>query len=271
LKKKGFIQWFFGRSTNKKENDLKNLDREKKDMIRGIVELSDTTVREIMVPRIDVVFLSIDTPEKELLEMVTECIHSRVPVYDTTIDNVVGILHVKDLLRYLVKEEKNEIDLRQIMRKAYFVPESKKLNSLLREFKRRKVHIAIVVDEFGGTSGIVCLEDVIEEIVGDIQDEFDNETEEILKIAEGVFLCDARVNLEDLNEKLHITLPTDNFDKLGGFVFDLFGKIPVKYEKVTYENNDFIIQDIKGHKISTIKIVTNGSKAKEQQGEKKTE
>ncbi|MBN1696131.1 MAG: HlyC/CorC family transporter [Spirochaetales bacterium] len=239
-------------------------------MIRGIVELSDTSVREIMVPRIDVVFLSIETTEKELLEMVAESRHSRIPVYDTTIDNVVGILHVKDLLRFLVKGDEYGIDIKTIMRKAYFVPESKKLNSLLREMKRRKAHIAIVVDEFGGTSGIVCLEDIIEEIVGDIQDEFDNETEEVLKIGEGIYLCDARVNLEDLNEKLNMTLPTDDFDTLGGFVFDLFGKIPVKYEKVTFENNDFIIQDISGHKISTVKIVTNGNKNKGENGNNKS-
>jgi magnesium and cobalt transporter len=125
----------------------------------------------------------------------------------------------------------------------------------LRELQRRRVHIAVAVDEYGGVSGIVCMEDIIEEIVGDIQDEFDNEREDILKIGDGVFLCDARVNLDDLAEELKLELPVEDFDTLSGFVFDLFGKIPVKYEKAVYEGNDFIIQDMEGHKINTVKIV----------------
>jgi len=244
---------------SKKEKKLKDLDREKKDMIRGVVELSDTTVKEIMVPRIDAVFIPIDIKTQEMLKIVAESRHSRIPVYTETIDNVIGILHVKDLLQFLIKGQ-DTIDIRKVIRKAFFVPESKKLNSLLKEFKRRKVHIAVVVDEYGGTSGIVCLEDIIEEIVGEIQDEFDNETEDILKIGSGVYLCDARINMEDLNEKLKLSLPEDDVDTLGGFVFDLFGKIPVKYEKVSYKDNDFIIQDMNGHKILSVKIVKNKSK-----------
>ena len=146
-------------------------------------------------------------------------------------------------------------ELGKLIRPAYFVPESKKLDSLLREFQRRRVHISVVVDEYGGTSGIVCLEDIIEEIVGEIQDEFDNETEELMKISDDVYLCDARVNLEWLNTQLEIDLPSDDFDTLGGFVFDLIGKIPVQYEKMSYKGIDFIIQNMEGHKINTIKIV----------------
>lgn len=263
MKKRGFIEKLFGKAKGNKKTEFQDLDREKKEMIRGVVELSDTMVREIMVPRIDVVFVSVAMPVDELLNKVSNSRHSRIPVYAKTIDNVIGILHVKDLLQYLIKE-KDTIDIQKIIRKAYFVPESKKLNALLREFKKRKVHIAIVVDEYGGTSGVVCLEDVIEEIVGDIQDEFDNETEDILKIGEGIYLCDGRTNLEDLNEKLQISLPEKDFDSLGGFVFNLFGKIPVKYEKMTYDNNDFIIQDMNGHKILTVKIVMNKSKQENQ-------
>jgi CBS domain containing-hemolysin-like protein len=149
--------------------------------------------------------------------------------------------------------------MEKIVRKAYFVPESKRLDSLLREFRRRRVHIAVVVDEYGGVSGIACLEDIIEEIVGDIQDEFDNEREDILEIGDGVYLCDARVNIEDLNEELDAELPDEDFDTLGGFVFDLFGKIPVKYEKVSYRGLDFIVQSMDGHKIKTVKIVRQRS------------
>jgi CBS domain containing-hemolysin-like protein len=142
-----------------------------------------------------------------------------------------------------------------LLRKPYFVPESKRIDDLLRELQRRRVHIAVAVDEYGGVSGIVCMEDIIEEIVGDIQDEFDNEREDILQIGDGVYLCDARVNLDDLAEELKLDLPVEDFDTLSGFVFDLFGKIPVKYEKAVFGGNDFIIQDMEGHKINTVKIV----------------
>ena len=244
------------KKSDSKENQAKNLqgfNKEEKVMIKGIVELSDTTVKEIMVPRIDVVFVSLDTPLVELIEILTKCGHSRVPVYSETIDNVVGILYVKDLLKHVFNKETIEIE--KIIRKAYFVPESKKLDSLLKEFKRRKVHIAISVDEYGGVSGIVCLEDIIEEIVGDIQDEFDNEVEEVLELNDGVFLCDARINIEDLNDKTCLNLSEEEFETLGGFVFNLFGKIPVKFEKVSHEDIDFIVQDMEGHKIKMVKIL----------------
>lgn len=233
--------------------DLEDLNVEKRDMIRGVVELSETSVKEVMVPRTDTVFVPVDEARDELMDLIVTSGHSRFPVYADTIDNVIGILYVKDLLMSLARGQ--AIDLPTLMRKPYFVPESKHIDALLREFKRRHVHIAVVVDEYGGVSGIVCLEDIIEEIVGEIQDEYDDEREDILKISEGVYLCEARVNLEDLSEELKLELPVEDFDTLGGFVFDLFGKIPVKYEKAVYQGNDFIIQDMEGHKINTVKIV----------------
>jgi magnesium and cobalt transporter len=236
-----------------KNSDFQNLNIEKQDMIRGIVELSDTSVKEVMVPRIDTVFLSVDLPKDELLARIYESGHSRFPVYKDTIDNVIGILYVKDLLRYLFKDE--DFDTLSILRKPYFVPESKRIDQLLRELQRKHVHIAVIVDEYGGVSGIVCMEDIIEEIVGDIQDEFDNEREDLLQIGESVYLCDTRINLEDLAEELNIQLPYEDFDTLGGFVFDLFGKIPLKFEKASWEGHDFIIQDMEGHKINTVKII----------------
>lgn len=253
----------------KKENSKKNeqkisaaeeaqqeiLAEEKNDMIQGVEELAVTTVKEVMVPRIDVDFISMETPEEELLKKVTESGHSRIPVYSGSIDNVVGILYVKDLIKTLA--EKLPIDLEKIIRKPYFVPESKHIDSLLREFKRRHVHIAVSIDEYGGVSGIVCMEDIIEEIVGDIQDEFDKEQEDILTVSENVWLCDARVNLDDLNESIEADFPNEDFDSLGGFVFDLFGKVPVKYEKATWKNYDFIVQDIEGHRINVVKVVKN--------------
>ncbi|MBQ6568614.1 MAG: HlyC/CorC family transporter [Treponema sp.] len=231
----------------------KLLTEEKKDMIRGVEDLSQTTVKEVMIPRIDVDFLPVGTDAEELLQKITESGHSRFPVYSSSIDNVVGVLYVKDLIAAISRHE--ELNLERIIRKAYFVPESKRIDSLLREFKRRHVHIAIAIDEYGGISGIVCMEDIIEQIVGDIQDEFDNEREDILPLGDNVWLCDARVDLDDLNETIDSTFPSDDFDTLGGFVFDLFGKIPVKFEKVSWHDWDFIVQEMEGHKVDVIKVV----------------
>ncbi|MCM1321462.1 MAG: hemolysin family protein [Bacteroides sp.] len=229
------------------------LNEEKQDMIRGIEDLSETSVKEVMIPRIDVDFLSVGTPQDELLEKIAESGHSRFPVYSESIDNVIGVLYVKDLIKTFASHE--PVDLEKIVRKPYFVPESKRINALLREFKRRHIHIAVAIDEYGGISGIACMEDIIEEIVGDIQDEFDNERADILNIGPNMWLCDARVNLDDLNKTIESAFPNEEFDTLGGFVFDLFGKIPVKYEKASWENFDFIVQDMEGHRVNLIKII----------------
>jgi CBS domain containing-hemolysin-like protein len=236
------------------------LESDQREMIRGVVELSGTTVKEVMVPRTDTVFLSAAASRDELLTRIVESEHSRFPVYEDTIDNVIGILYVKDVLKALVQGDSAEasFSVKALLRKPFFVPLSKHIDGLLRELRRRRVHIAVVVDEYGGVSGIVCMEDIIEEIVGDIQDEFDHETEDILKLGERTWLCGARINLEDLARETGIELPVEDFDTLGGFVFDLFGKIPVKYEKAEYKGNDFIIQDVDGHKINTVKIVGSG-------------
>ena len=240
---------------------MKDLEEDQQDMIRGVLELSDTTAKEVMVPRTDTVFLSADDTKEELLASISESEHSRFPVYKDTVDNVIGILHVKDMFNALVSEAKSQgsgkpFDINELVRKPFFVPVSKRIDDLLRELKRKKVHIAIVVDEYGGVSGIVSMEDIIEEIIGDIQDEFDRETEDVVQLSEGTWLCDARVNMETLAEETDLSLPVDDFDTLGGLVFDLFGKIPVKGEKIEYKNYDFIIHEMDGHKINTIKIVT---------------
>ena len=234
-------------------NVAEDVNEQRQGMIQGVVDLADTVVKEVMIPRIDVDFLPINTEYRELLDKVVESGHSRFPVYEDSIDNVVGILYVKDMLRLIARGK--EVKVAEIIKKPFFVPESKRIDSLLMEFKRKHVHIAVAIDEYGGTSGIVCMEDIIEEIVGDIQDEFDNEREDITKLGEGMWLCDSRVDLEDLANVLGKEMPTDDFDTLGGFVFDLFGKIPVKFEKATWKDYDFIIHDVEGHKVNTIKII----------------
>ena len=235
------------------------LNEEKQDMIQGVEDLSKTSVKEVMIPRIDVDFISSDTPREELIEKIVKSGHSRFPVYTDSIDNVIGVLYVKDLLKSFSENKYLQpLELTKIIRKPYFVPESKRIDSLLREFKRHHLHIAIAIDEYGGISGIVTMEDIIEEIVGDIQDEFDKEREDIITVNENVWLCDARVDLDDLNETIGSSFPNEDFDSLGGFVFDLFGKVPVKYEKSTWNNYDFIVQDMEGHRINVIKVIRNG-------------
>lgn len=237
------------------------LEEEKEDMIQGVEELSTTSVKEVMIPRIDVDFINIETEGSELLEKITDSGHSRFPVFKDSIDNVIGVLYVKDLIRCFSKNE--PVELEKIIRKAYFVPETKRIDSLLREFKRRHIHIAMAVDEYGGLSGIVCMEDIIEEIVGDIQDEFDNERDDIISLGKNIWLVDGRENLSDLNEEIGSSFPQEEFDTLGGFVLDLFGKIPVKYEKMTWNNYDFIIQDMDVHRIDMIKVVCHDNEGGE--------
>ncbi|MEE0878315.1 MAG: hemolysin family protein [Treponemataceae bacterium] len=253
----GIFKSLFGKQKKSTEENTKDaeLQEEKQDMIQGIEDLPETSVKEVMIPRIDVDFINVHITEQELYEKIAESGHSRFPVYSDSIDNVIGILYVKDLIKIIAKNE--PVDLEKIIRKAFFVPESKRIDSLLREFKRRHVHIAVAIDEYGGISGIVCLEDIIEEIVGDIQDEFDNEHEDILPVGEKIWICDGRINLDDLNDQIESSFPNDEFDTLGGFVFDLFGKIPVKYEKVSWRNYDFIIQDMEGHRINLVKVIEN--------------
>ena len=250
-----FLKSIFAKKKNNSQESTidEELQEEKQDMIQGIEDLPETSVKEVMIPRIDVDFINLHTTEQELYEKIAESGHSRFPVYSDSIDNVIGILYVKDLIKVIAKHE--PVDLEKIIRKAFFVPESKRIDSLLREFKRRHVHIAVAIDEYGGISGIVCLEDIIEEIVGDIQDEFDNENEDILPVGDKIWICDGRINLDDLNDKIESNFPNEEFDTLGGFVFDLFGKIPVKYEKVAWRNYDFIIQDMEGHRINLIKVI----------------
>lgn len=244
--------WLSGEDDQPPQREAEEVE-ERRSMIEGIEELAETTVKEVMVPRIDVEFVSDDITLDELRNVITEQGFSRYPVYTDTIDNVVGILYVKDVIRY---QKDGTFDVRKSMRKPYFVPETKRLDELLREFKKRRVHIAVAIDEYGGVSGIVSMEDILEVIVGDIQDEFDDdEDDEIVEMGEGIYLCDARAAIDEVNERLELSLPEDDFETLGGFVFEQFGRIPLNQEKVTWEGMDFIVQEIEGHKINRVKIV----------------
>lgn len=240
-----------------KRADDKNIEEKSRfetSLLKNFSSLKETIVKEIMIPRISVVFVDYSVSKDEILKVVTSSNHSRFPVYRETIDDIIGIIHTKDILLHMWKKDFYEIDLRDIMRKVMFVPESKKIDSLLKEFQENHVHIAIVVDEYGGVSGLVTLEDILEEIVGDIQDEFDNELDEIVPLDDGSYLCTARVLIEDLNEKLGLSLPDGDFDTLGGFVYNLFGRIPLKNENIKYNNLTFTIKNMHQRNIKVIKI-----------------
>jgi magnesium and cobalt transporter len=223
-----------------------------REMIEGVEHLPEKIVRDVMVPRTDTVCVEDTTPVDKMLEILVESGHSRIPVYSDTIDNIVGILYAKDVLAALVRKE--PLVLKKLMRPPYFVPETKRIDSLLKEFRRRHVHIAIAVDEYGGTAGIISLEDIIEEIVGEIQDEFDEETEQIVKLGENAWRCDARVRLEDINEATGFHLPSGEYDSLAGYVVDLFERIPSVGEQVTEGGVRFTVESMEGHRIISIRV-----------------
>ena len=221
-------------------------------LMSSIFEFGDTKVREVMVPRIDMVAINMHTDPDEALSIVIEAGHSRIPVFDESIDKIVGVIHTKDLLKKTV--ENKELSLADIQRDVYFVPESKKIDELLTEFKQRKIHIAIVVDEYGGTAGLITLEDVLEELVGDIQDEFDTEEELIKKLDDDSVLCNSRVHLDDLNEALGLDLPEGDVDTLGGFLYEMIGRVPRVGESFHRGELEFEIHSVARQRIDEVLI-----------------
>lgn len=211
------------------------VDEEEKEMIESVIELTDTRVEEIMTPRTDIVALPKDADYDVVLDTIRDKGHSRIPVFDETIDTVLGVLYAKDLLR---RGESEAFSLEGIMRKALYIPESKLVRDLLREFQTQKVHIAIVLDEYGGTAGLVTIEDIIEELVGEIVDEYETDTPAALKrIDDRTIEVDARMRIDDLNDELDIELPEDgDYETIGGFVFSSMGKIPKPGEQCAHQN-----------------------------------
>ena len=201
------------------------VDEEEKEMIESVIELTDTDVEEIMTPRTDIVAIPKDIDLDGVLQTIRERGHSRIPVYDGTIDSILGVLYAKDLLSRTPDED---FQVTSMMRKALFVPESKPVREMLREFQARKVHIAIVLDEYGGTAGMVTIEDILEELVGEIEDEYEETAPaELKRIDDHTVEVDARMRIDDLNDQLDIQLPEDeNYETIGGFVFSTLGKVP---------------------------------------------
>ena len=229
------------------------IDEEGNEMIHRILEMKDVVVREVMVPRTDILAMEVNSSIEDVIKLVVNEGHSRVPVYDETIDNVVGIVYAKDLLKHLISKKQSR-QIREIMRKPLFVPETKNIDELFKELKSKRIHIAIVVDEYGGTSGLVTIEDLIEEIVGDIQDEHDAEEEEFASTGEDSYLVDARIDIDDLSEKIDIEIPKEDYDTLGGFLVHMSNKIPSVMDEITYKNIHFTIVEADERKVAKVAL-----------------
>ena len=241
------------------------LQADEKEMIHSIFEFGETTVKEIMVPRTDMVCVEVNATLEEVLNVINENLLSRIPVYEDRIDNIIGILYVKDLLPLLRNDNrKKNFNLRKLVREAYFVPEQKKIDDLLRHFQKERIHMALVVDEYGGIAGLVTLEDVIEEIVGEIQDEYDEEQPMIETIDESTFIVDGRVDLEDLNDELHLNLPTEEgAETISGFILNLTGEMPQLNQTVQYNGCIFTVEEIDRNRILKVRIVKREHKTDE--------
>lgn len=242
------------------------VDEEEKEMIENVLELADTNAEEIMTPRTDVIAIDVKADLTSVLEKISNAGHSRIPVFEETIDNIIGLVYAKDLLSEIGKDAK-EFKLREKIRKAYFVPESKPLRVLLHEFQNQKLHIAVVLDEYGGTAGIVTIEDIIEELVGEIVDEYEETPpEEFREIDDNTVEIDARMYIDDLNDKFDLELPEDeDYDTVGGFVFSHLGYIPKTGDTFDYENVVFTIIAAETRKINRLKIAKSSASEKQNQ------
>jgi putative hemolysin len=235
------------------EQNESSLEQGERRMIYSIFQFGDTLCREIMVPRIDVVALDVNTSVPDAIEGALRSGHSRLPVYEEAIDNVIGVLYAKDLLRLSLSGE-NGNSIRALLRPAYFVPEAKKVDELLRELQARGVHMAIVVDEYGGMAGVVTLEDIVEEIVGDIRDEFD-EMEELTyqQVSPDEYLFLGRIDLDDLNEILGTHLTKEIADTLGGYIYGQIGRVPVGGETLQVEDWGITVEQVSGRRIRMVR------------------
>ncbi len=240
------------------------LQEDERQMIHSIFEFGETQVKEVMVPRMDMICVEKNISLRDLIDTIKSEGHTRIPLYDGRVDNIRGIIHAKDLLPYL-KRKDPKVELESLARPAIFVPESKLINEMLKEFQAQKTHMAIVVDEYGGTVGLVTLEDVIEEIVGEIQDEYDVEPPLIKKLDETTWVTDAKIDIDELNEALELQLPSEEgYETLGGFLLDIMGYLPQQKEEVEYKGIVFIIERVIKRRIKKVKIIKAGVQEEEE-------
>jgi putative hemolysin len=238
------------------------IDVEEKEMIHSIFDFTDTVAKQVMVPRTDMDYAPVDTTLPDLLNVITRSGHSRIPIYDDNVDNILGVVHAKDLLRFLVADQVTNFDASKVMREPYFIPGTKDVGELLAEFQRDNIQLAIVRDEYGGTAGLVTVEDLLEEIVGEIRDEYDQCEEPMIeRLSDNVYLINARLRIDDINDELETDIPEDeDYDTIGGFVFHLFGHQPSVGDKLNFEELDLQVVEMDSGRIQKIKLIKNASK-----------
>ena len=257
------IRWGFFK-TDLSEEEIKHvidagtesgvLDKTEHELIKSILEFSDITAKEIMVPRPDVIALDINMPRELLMRRVIDEGYSRMPVFDKNIDSIIGVVYTKDLLSLL--EHRDLIILQDILRPPFFVPESKKISQLLREFQQNKVHLAVVIDEHGGTEGIVTMEDIIEEIVGEILDEYDEATKSVVVASDGSSIVDATISISEFNQQFGEEIPeTSDYETLGGFLQKVTGRLPELHEEIHHNDLVFTIAGKRARRIKHVKVV----------------
>jgi magnesium and cobalt transporter len=229
------------------------LNESEGDMLQSIFDFGDTIVREVMVPRTDMVCCPADESLSNFLELIIQSGHSRVPLYEGSTDKIVGVVYAKDLLRNWGANDET-LTLVEVMRTPYFIPETKRIDALLMDFRTRRVHMAIAVDEYGGTSGLITIEDLLEEIVGDIQDEYDLEVPWLQPQDDGTLLVDARANVEELEEYYDIEIPREKFDTVGGYLFHLLGNVPKAGERITDNGLVLMVEDSDERKIGKVRV-----------------
>ncbi len=231
------------------------LEEEETEMIKSIFEFADTTVREVMIPRIDMVTLASDATVTQAVDLALQGGFSRIPVYeaDAGIDEIIGILYTKDMLRQM-REGHDHLPIRGLVRSAYFVPETKKLDDLLREMRQNRTHMVMVIDEYGSVAGLVTIEDLVEEIVGDIQDEYDHEEKLYEKIHDDEYIVDAKISIYDFNELLGMKLDDTDYDTLGGFVYAQLDKIPNTGDSISFEDVTFTVMAKRGRRITKVHV-----------------
>ena len=247
------------------EEDVKNIVKEgiekgtieegEEEMIHSIFEFTDTTVGEILTPRITVFALEMEKTLEEVWDEIIEQGFSRIPIYDKTIDKIIGILHTKELLKY-DRQKDGKVRLKELTKKAFFIPTTKTLVEVLEDFKRNRTHIAIIVDEYGGTEGIVTIEDVIEEIVGEIQDEFDQEDEVIQQIGEKVYDIRSDISIEEVNDEFEIDIPlSEEYDTISGYIQDELGKVAEEGDQVRGTNFILKVMEVDNKRIEKIRVI----------------
>ncbi len=229
------------------------IETEERALIHSIIEFGDTVVREVMVPRPDILAAEASDPVSDVIEVAMRAGYSRIPVHDGNIDNIIGVVYAKDLMRADL-DDREETPARSLVREAHFVPETKRIAELMREMQAEKFHMAIVIDEYGGTAGLVTLEDLIEELVGEIVDEYDVEEPAIEPLANGEYRVNARMPVDEVNELLHAELPAGDWDTVGGLVFSLLGHVPIEGESVEANGHRLAAEKIQGRRIGRVRI-----------------